>query len=66
MFYYNILFLTSFVLSILYVYRFQKHFDVNITAIFMLVPVSILGNVFLVCSENLDQALVANRIIYLG
>ncbi len=66
MFYYNILFLTSFVLSILYVYRFQKHFDVNITAIFMLVPVSILGNVFLACATNLDQALVANRIIYLG
>ena len=66
MFYYNILFLTSFVLSILYVYRFQKHFDVKITAIFMLVPVSILGNVFLVYSENLGQALVANRIIYLG
>lgn len=66
MIYYNIFFLTSFLLSIFYVYRFQKHFDVNITAIFLIVPISTLGNVFLATADNLDQALVANRIIYIG
>ncbi len=64
--YYNIFFLLSFLLSIFYVFRYQKHFDVNITAIFLLIPIANLGNVFMAYADNLDQALVANRITYLG
>lgn len=66
MIYYNTFFIISFLLSIFYVYRFQKHFDVNITAIFLLIPVVNLGYIFMAKASNLDQALVANRIIYLG
>ena len=66
MIYYNIFFILSFILSIVYVFRYQKHYDVNITAIFLLIPIANLGNVFLAMSRNLDQALVANRVVYLG
>ena len=41
--YYQILFVVSFLLSAVYVFIWNKHFDVDITAIFIIVPVSNLG-----------------------
>ena len=40
---YWVLFVISLILSILYVYVWQKYFDVNITLIFLLIPVANLG-----------------------
>ena len=41
--YYQVLFIVSFILSAVYVFIWNKHFDVDITAIFIIVPVSNLG-----------------------
>ena len=41
--YYQILFIVSFILSAVYVFIWNKHFDVDITAIFIIVPISNLG-----------------------
>ena len=56
----------SFLLSVLYVGRYRKHFDVNITAIFILLPISALGYPFLEMAQSLDEALMAQKVIYLG
>lgn len=43
--YYELFFILSFILSIIYVFVWEKHYDVNITAIFILIPVHNLGYV---------------------
>ena len=45
--YYQIAFAVSFLLAGLYVVIWDRRFDVNITAIFMLVPITNLGHVFI-------------------
>jgi response regulator RpfG family c-di-GMP phosphodiesterase len=66
MVYYNIAFLISLVLSMMYVMRYQKHYDVCITAIFLLIPITNLGFIIRASSETLSQAMLANSIIYMG
>ena len=50
----------------LYVMHYEKHFDVCITAIFLLIPISNLGFIIRASSETLSQAMLANSIIYMG
>ena len=66
MVYYNIAFLIALFLSMAYVMHYQKHFDVCITAIFLLIPISNLGYIIRATSETLSQAMLANSIIYMG
>ena len=53
-------------LLLLYCFIWHKHFDVHLTLIFGIVPLSNLGYVFLVHSTNLEEAILSNQIIYLG
>ena len=50
--YYQVLFFISFLLSGIYVLIWRKHYDINITAIFILIPIANLGYVFLAKSVD--------------
>ena len=56
--YYEIAFIISFILSTVYVYIQRKHFDVNITAVFILVPITNLAYVFYSNAYNLESTIV--------
>ncbi len=60
------IFIISFILSAIYVLVWDKHYDVNITAIFTIVPISCLGYLALYLSDNLKSALISQKLIYLG
>ena len=64
--FYDICFLLSVLLAIVYACLWHRHFDVHITMIFMLVPVTNLAYVLLTRSNTLGEALNANRLSYIG
>ncbi|MCR5060921.1 MAG: HD domain-containing protein [Saccharofermentans sp.] len=64
--FYEINFLISVALLLLYCFIWHKHFDVHLTLIFGIIPLSNLGYVFLAHSTNLEEAILSNQIIYLG
>ncbi len=64
--YYKIAFAVSFLLTGLYVLIWDRRFDVNITAIFMLVPITNLGHVFMAAAQTQQEAATAVKIIYIG
>ena len=64
--YYDILFALSLLLTGVYLFMWRKHYDVHITLVFLLVPIICLGYVMLAHATELNEALNANRIIYLG
>ena len=64
--YYQVLFFISFLLSGIYVLIWRKHYDINITAIFILIPIANLGYVFLAKSVDAYDASIAIKIIYLS
>lgn len=64
--FYGVLFLISLCFAAGYVYIWHKHFDVNFNMIFTLVPVACLGYYLLADSVNLESALAAQQIVYIG
>ena len=64
--YYDILFVCSIVLAIIYVAMWHKHFDITFTEVFTLVPVANLGYVFFYHANTLNEALIGSRLIYIG
>lgn len=64
--FYDSLFVISLILAAIYVYMWHKHFDVNFTMVFTLVPVACLGYWMLSRSQSLDGALKATQVIYIG
>ena len=64
--YYDGLFLLSVVLMILYVLKWHKHFDVHITLLFIVIPVTNLGYCLLGHAETLEGALACNKLTYVG
>ncbi|MBQ9867562.1 MAG: HD domain-containing protein [Lachnospiraceae bacterium] len=56
----------SLLCSTIYVYIWHKHFDVNFSMIFTIVPISCIGYLFFSLSKNLGEALFAQKIIYIG
>ena len=64
--YYDILLMISALLSGAYLFMWRRHFDVRITMIFTVIPVICLGYVLRAHATVLEEALTANRIIYLG
>ena len=64
--FYDSVFLVSLVLSLLFVRFWHKHFDVHITLVFVLVPVTNLCYPLLGHATTLEGALVANRLSYIG
>lgn len=64
--YYQILFVLSILLTLLYIMTWHKHFDVHVTLIFTMVPIAILGNLMTANASNLSEAILANKITYFG
>ena len=64
--YYSITFIASAILSLIYVWRWHKHYNIHISLAFLLIPIVILGYVAFAAANTLEQALYGNIIIYLG
>ena len=64
--YYEILFVLSLFLLLAYVYIWQKHFDVHITIMYLLVPITNLGFVLLARSHTFEEAIAANKLTFVG
>lgn len=64
--YYDIVLALSLAMAMIYVYMWHKHFDVHITLIFVLVPLTNLGFAMQARAETLDAALAGVRLSYLG
>ena len=60
------MFAVSMLLTIVYAFFWHRHFDVNITILFILISISNLGFWFRNISPDLPQALLANKITYIG
>ena len=64
--YYEILFGLSILLTLIYVAIWHKHFDVHISLIFTIIPIANLGYAMLAHSRNLEAALTATKVTYIG
>ena len=64
--YYEILFGLSVLLTILYIFIWHKHFDVHISLIFAFIPIANLAYAMLAHSRDLNSALTAVKITYIG
>lgn len=64
--YYDVLFAISFLLTVIFVFIWRKHFDIYITAIFFLVPITNLGYVLYAGAVDEYSSIVAMKIIYIG
>lgn len=64
--YYELLFGLSILLTLIYLAIWHKHFDVHISLIFAFIPIANLGYAMLAHSRNLNTALSAVKITYIG
>ena len=64
--FYTIMFLLSLGLTLVYTFLWHKHLDVHFTIIFILIPISNMGYVLFQRAETLGEAVMANKITYLG
>ena len=64
--FYGAVLAASLVCAALYIYIWHKHFDVNFTLIFTLVPVACLGYFLSSIVKTLEGAIMAQQIIYIG
>jgi len=66
MLFYLVTLCLSVVLTLFYVLIWHEHFDVHFTLIFAFIPIANMGYFLRSVSTSLDEALVANDIVYLG
>ncbi len=64
--YYDIILAVSMALTGVYLFMWHKHFDTHITVVFALIPVICMGYTLRAHASNLVEALLANKIIYMG
>ncbi len=64
--FYSALFLMSLVLTLIYAYGWNKHYDINLTLTFVLLPVTIYGYVIMNSAETLHAALNGKKLTYIG
>ena len=64
--YYLAMFIASVALTGLYMLIWHKHYDVHITLVFVLVPIVNLGFMMMSRAQNLQEAILANKIAYIG
>ena len=64
--YYQVLFLLSLLLTGVYLLIWRKHFDIHLTLVFILVPVTNLGILMQAQARSTEAALAATRFAYLG
>jgi len=64
--FYLICFFLSILLTLIYMYKWHKHFDVHIAMVFVLVPVVNLGYVLFSRAGSLAEAMAVNEFSYIG
>ena len=64
--YYGGLLAASVLLTVIYVFRWHKHFDVHMTALYLLIPITNLAFFFLYLEHDVNTAMFALKIIYIG
>lgn len=64
--YYGGLLALSFLLTVVYVFRWHKYFDVHLTAMFFLIPVVNLCYFLMYQDHDPDTAILALKVIYIG
>ena len=64
--FYRLLLVLSVCLTLVYVMTWHKHFDVHVSLIFVLVPISVLGNLLVAESMSYWEALAGNKVNYIG
>ncbi len=66
MIYYSILFAISLLLSCIYVFLWHKHFDVNMTVIYILIPLANLAYVFRNAASSPDAVILSQKVLYIS
>ena len=66
LYYYVTAFILSFILTVVFAYRWHKHFAVYFTVVFTLIPLVNLGYVFRELSQSLEGAVISQKVIYVG
>ena len=64
--FYIFYFVASLILSGVYVFKWHKHFSVYFNLIFFIIPLNNLAYVWMANSHSLREALLANKIAYIG
>lgn len=64
--FYGIVFTVSLLCAAIYIYMWHKHFDVNFTMVFTLVPIACLGYLLSSFAGTLDGAIISQQIMYIG
>ncbi len=64
--YYDVMLVLSVLLTGIYIFRWQKHYDVHITLVFVLVPVINLAYTLLAHARTEEEALVADKLTFLS
>lgn len=64
--YYWALFVASLVLTLVFVLIWHKHVDVYYPLLFTMIPIANLGYLLMSLATNLEEAILANKVTYLG
>ncbi|MBQ7933737.1 MAG: hypothetical protein IJ327_02975, partial [Lachnospiraceae bacterium] len=64
--YYVALFVASLVLTLMFAAIWHKHVDVYYSLVFTLIPIANLGYLMMALASNLQEAILANKVTYLG
>ncbi|SMC58895.1 N-terminal 7TM region of histidine kinase [Oscillospiraceae bacterium] len=64
--YYSVLFVAAAVCTLIYAFLWHKHFDVNLTLMFLAGSISNLGYLMLADAQTAQEAILANKLSYFG
>lgn len=64
--YYTAAFGLSVILMLVYVFLYHRHYDIHVSLIFVLVPISNYAQILLSQSASMEAALLANKVLYVS
>ncbi|MBO6214828.1 MAG: HD domain-containing protein, partial [Lachnospiraceae bacterium] len=64
--FYGSIFAVSLICTAIYIFMWHKHFDVNFTMVFTLVPISVLGYFLSSLQTTMEGAILSQQMIYIG
>ena len=64
--FYLSLFLISFLLTLIYIFRWHKHFDTHMTVVYVLIPIICVAYIVMYSNKDPQSAMGALKIIYVG
>lgn len=64
--YYLCISIVSFALTLIYIFRWHKHFDVHMTVVFILIPIANISYLLMFSGAGEEAMLTALKMIYLG